>query len=220
MNFYRTAATIIDDIDAKRGSIRSCLSKVEETQRKRASALVIETLKCTSLVECVCTLAEVSSDSDRRSLQQIINAAGLLEKERRHVSLTLALVLVHDLLLAKGGIQAKDGPIKQAISRHKTRLQAEWVKLKVKQGARSDEDMMQLNDHQGKHTRFRKRRPRMLRRRQAYHPRYVRINTNRWTRDSCLDYFSKLGFVETQEPGPLSRYGIFECYRSRSDIYT
>lgn len=47
MNFYRESARIIDQIDSKKGSIKSCLSSVDEKQRKRMAALVIETLKCT-----------------------------------------------------------------------------------------------------------------------------------------------------------------------------
>jgi 25S rRNA (cytosine2278-C5)-methyltransferase len=57
----------------------------------------------------------------------------------------LALVLVHDLLLAKG-IQAGDGPIKQAILRHKARLNGEFQKLKIKRGASSNADLAQPQD--------------------------------------------------------------------------
>ena len=46
MNFYREAASIIDQVEAKKGSIKSCLSRVDEKTRKRTAALVIETLKC------------------------------------------------------------------------------------------------------------------------------------------------------------------------------
>lgn len=46
MNFYYESAKIIDQLDAKRGSIQSCLANIDVKQRKRAAALVIETLKC------------------------------------------------------------------------------------------------------------------------------------------------------------------------------
>lgn len=70
--------------------------------------------------------------------------------EKRYLkSPSLALILTHDLLLAKGGIQAKDGPVKQAVLRHKTRLQAEWVKLKIKRGAKSDTEMAQEDEREG-----------------------------------------------------------------------
>lgn len=69
-----------------------------------------------------------------------------MQEERKKVtSLNLALVLVHDVLLA-GGIQAGDGPIKQAILRHKTRLHGEFQKLKIKRGARSNVELAQSGD--------------------------------------------------------------------------
>ena len=46
MNFYFEAAKILDKLDEKRGSIKSVLSRVPEKDRKRTSALVIESLKC------------------------------------------------------------------------------------------------------------------------------------------------------------------------------
>ena len=56
------------------------------------------------------------------------------------------MLLVHDLIFARGGIQASDGPTKQAIMRHKTRLQAELVKLKVKRGAKSNYELASEGD--------------------------------------------------------------------------
>lgn len=47
MNFYFEAAKILDKLDQKQDSIRGVLSSVPEKDRKRTSALVIESLKCT-----------------------------------------------------------------------------------------------------------------------------------------------------------------------------
>jgi putative methyltransferase len=74
-------------------------------------------------------------------LKDIITASGLLKQERKIKSPNLALVLVHDLLLAPGGIQAGDGPIKQGVLRHKTRLHGELQKLKIKRGAKSNAEL-------------------------------------------------------------------------------
>lgn len=60
--------------------------------------------------------------------------------------MNLALVLVHDVLLSKNGIQAGDGPVKQAILRHKTRLNGEFQKIKIKRGARTNADLAQTGD--------------------------------------------------------------------------
>jgi putative methyltransferase len=68
-----------------------------------------------------------------------------MKQERKLTSLNLALVLVHDLLLAKG-IQSGDGPVKQAILRHKTRLHGEFQKLKIKRGVASTSELAQSAD--------------------------------------------------------------------------
>ena len=87
-----------------------------------------------------------SSQIDKTVLTDVIRASDLLKQERTKVTSTnLALLLVHDLLLSKG-IQAGDGPIKQAILRHKTRLQAELTKIKIKRGVKSVSDLAQAAD--------------------------------------------------------------------------
>lgn len=83
--------------------------------------------------------------SDKSVLLDVIVAAKLLKEEKKITSRALALVLVHDLLLS-GGIQAGDGPIKQAILRHKTRLNGELQKIKIKRGAKSNSDLAQTSD--------------------------------------------------------------------------
>jgi putative methyltransferase len=79
-------------------------------------------------------------------LRDVIAAADLLRQERKIKSLNLALVLVHDLLLTSGGIQAGDGPIKQAVLRHKTRLRGELQRVKIKRGVSSNTDLARLGD--------------------------------------------------------------------------
>ncbi|KAG8906321.1 hypothetical protein FRB99_007101 [Tulasnella sp. 403] len=162
MNFYREAARVIDQLDAKRGSIKGCLASIDERNRKRTAALVIETLKY------------------RPSLNQVIDLSGLLSREKRHLGRNLALVLVHDLLLTKKGIEVPDGPIKQAVLRHKTRLQGEWVKLKVKRGATSNDAMVEPSNPG------------------ASHPRFVRVNTNKWTLEAALSYFLERGYTKCE----------------------
>ncbi|KAF7375170.1 25S rRNA (Cytosine-C(5))-methyltransferase rcm1 [Mycena sanguinolenta] len=128
MNFYFEAAKTLDRLDAKQGSIKGILATLPEKDRKRTAALVIETLKFKS------------------ALSDVIKEANLMKEERKKLtSLNLALVLVHDVLLA-GGIQAGDGPIKQAVLRHKTRLLGEFKKLKVKGGFKSNAELAQSGD--------------------------------------------------------------------------
>lgn len=46
MNFYFEAASVLDKLDAKQGSIKGVIAGLPEKNRKRTAALVIETLKC------------------------------------------------------------------------------------------------------------------------------------------------------------------------------
>lgn len=78
---------------------------------------------------------------DKAALLDVIEASELLKHEKKLIpTASLALVLVHDLLFSKG-IEAADGPIKQAVLRHKTRLHSELVKLKVKKGVKDNKDL-------------------------------------------------------------------------------
>lgn len=78
---------------------------------------------------------------DKGALLEVIKTTNLLKQEKK-LSLNLALLLVHDLLLSRG-IQAGDGPVKQAVLRHKTRISAEFTKLKIKRGVKSNEELVQ-----------------------------------------------------------------------------
>ncbi|THV02847.1 S-adenosyl-L-methionine-dependent methyltransferase [Dendrothele bispora CBS 962.96] len=165
MNFYFSAAQVLDRLEAKQGSIKGLIATLPEKDRKRTSALVIETLKYKPV------------------LTQIINESKLMKEERKKLtSPNLTLILVHDLLLS-GGIQAGDGPIKQAILRHKTRLHGEFQKLKIKRGVKSNEELAQVQDE-----------------RAARIPRYVRVNTCLWTAPKAVDYFVSKGF---RQSGPF-----------------
>lgn len=158
MNFYFEAAKILDRLDAKQGSIKGIVSSLPERSRKRTAALIIETLKY------------------KTALTEVIQKSQLLKQERKIQSPNLALVLVHDLLLA-GGMQAGDGTIKQAILRHKTRLNAEFAQLKIKQGVVCNSDLVQ--EAAVKASKI---------------PRYIRINTKLWTTNEAAEYFTNKGF--------------------------
>ncbi|KAJ7593543.1 S-adenosyl-L-methionine-dependent methyltransferase [Mycena floridula] len=161
MNFYFQASEILDRLDAKQGSIKGIISSVPDKDRKRTAALVIETLKYKAI------------------LTDIIEAAQLLKVERKKLtSPNLILLLVHDLLFSKNGIQAGDGPIKQAVLRHKTRLNSELVKQKVKRGAKSNKDLAQFGDD-----------------RAELIPRYVRVNRVLSTTDTVVNTLFSQGFT-------------------------
>jgi putative methyltransferase len=94
----------------------------------------------------------------------------------------LALLLVHDHLLAKNGIAANaNHPLRQAIERHKTRLKGEFAKARVRRGCASIPDLKAA----------------VLREKQAaqgvlgtsstaVYPRWVRVNNLRTTMEQQL----------------------------------
>ncbi|KAL4066705.1 S-adenosyl-L-methionine-dependent methyltransferase [Scleroderma citrinum] len=158
MNFYFEASKVLDRLDSKQGSIKSILAGLPENSRARTAALVIETLKY------------------KGALTEVINASKLLNEEKKITTLNLALVLVHDLLLSRG-IQAGDGPVKQAILRHKTRLRGELQRIKIKRGAKADHELANNGDE-----------------RAARIPRYVRVNTCLWTTQDAIRHYQEKGF--------------------------
>ncbi|KAI0661572.1 S-adenosyl-L-methionine-dependent methyltransferase [Cubamyces menziesii] len=171
MNFYFEATNVLDKLDAKKGSIKGIIASVAEKNRKRTAALVIETLKY------------------KQVLNEVIDTAQLLKQEKKITSRNLALVLVHDLLLA-GGIQAGEGPIKQAVLRHRTRLQSEFTRLKVKRGVKSNSELAQTDDA-----------------RAAAIPRYIRVNRTCWSTKDALATFQAQGY---QVGDPLTSSKAFK----------
>ncbi|KAH7925477.1 S-adenosyl-L-methionine-dependent methyltransferase [Leucogyrophana mollusca] len=159
MNFYFETAQILDRLDAKEGSIKGVLATLPEKTRSRTAAVVIETLKYKAV------------------LAEVIKISKLLVEEKKKItSLNLALVLVHDLILSKG-IQAGDGPVKQAVLRHKARLHSEFQRIKIKHGAKSNVELADTGDE-----------------RAAKIPRYVRINTSLWTTQEAIQSYTARGF--------------------------
>ncbi len=114
---------------------------------------------------------------DRHLLNIIIEASNLIAEEKRLLNPSLALVLVHDIVLNRGGIQAPTGPVKQAVLRHKTRLKAEWIKTNLRTKVNAGGNAA-VNKY-----------------------RFVRVNTNLWTLNHALDHYQSRGFSLLQSTG-------------------
>ncbi|KAF8604281.1 S-adenosyl-L-methionine-dependent methyltransferase [Ceratobasidium sp. AG-I] len=179
MNFYKEAANMLDTIDSKKASVKGCLSLATPKDRKRLGALVIETLKF------------------KPTIMSIIDATPIMRDERRHLaSRNFAAVLIHDLLFNNGGIQAADGPIKQAVYRHKTRLHAELIKLKVRKGVQTNAELAQPED------------PRV-----ANIPRYLRVNRNAWTVEEASEYYLSKGYeMDSSSPVPVKNHFYVDAH--------
>lgn len=132
---------------------------------------------------------------DKVVLNEVINASKLMTEERKLSSRNLALILCHDILLSKGGIQAGDGPLKQAILRHKTRLNSEFIRIKIRRGARSNEELAQIGDARaGKYCPIRSTHIFFIPS-PAQIPRYVRVNTTMWTTEAAIKHYESKGFI-------------------------
>ncbi|CAI7671130.1 unnamed protein product [Penicillium pancosmium] len=160
MSLYFDAEAILT-APASGGSFKSRIYSARDLRAKPAQiyALVSEAAKWDIV------LAEVIENADILSLERKLNPL-------------LALLLVHDHLLARRGIAAPaTHPLRQAVERHKVRLKAEFTKSRVRRGCGSVEQL----------------KTKILReKREAdgsshfVYPRWVRVNNIRSTLDDQL----------------------------------
>ena len=167
------------------------------------SANLIKTLddsQDTSLKSLLFSKAKSSSDTPRRSnpiqlyalitetwkwspvLTEVVERAGLLAQEKK-ITPQLALVLVHDLLLAKKGIAAPENHVlRQAVERHQTRIKAEFIKARVKAGCASVEELKGRLERLNREAEVAPESIENAKRKRP-HPRWLRINTLRAPHD-------------------------------------
>ncbi|KAI9143061.1 S-adenosyl-L-methionine-dependent methyltransferase [Paraphysoderma sedebokerense] len=180
MNFYKQAAQILQRLDNHEGSIKTlCLSdKVKD--KKRMYAVICETLKYRDVIKL------------------ILERSNLTTQEKKVLSGHLSTILIHDMIFTKRGIQAGDGPIKQAILRHKTRLSAELVKLKVQENAKTNEELIADKIKAGN----------------VSMPRYVRVNLLKNSVSDVLKRFKSNGWNISDSPivdfGNLSPQTVYK----------
>ena len=153
IEFYKLAGKNLENVLNKQSSVKS-INNDHSQSSKRIMALVLETLKY------------------QDSLRALINITNIMEIEKKAIKFVkfpgknpihLVMVLLHDLLFSKRqSIELGKGVIKDAILRHKTRLRAELVKLRLKAGVISNEGLARKADENS-----------------DLIPRYVRVNTNK-----------------------------------------
>ena len=109
---------------------------------------------------------------------------------------------MHDFLLSKNGVAAPDKhPLKVAVLRHKTRLNAEFTKIRIRKGYSTLQDFRNDiergdvdNSSDGGISGTRKAHP---------HPRWVRINplnNDKWD----FDHYRTSGYFDDEDIKPLS----------------
>ncbi|EIM19271.1 S-adenosyl-L-methionine-dependent methyltransferase [Wallemia mellicola CBS 633.66] len=182
MDFYKKASDALEKVLTKKTSVKSF------AHSKRLLALILETLKYQDVIK------------------QLIDITDLMNKEKKAIKFAkpqgnpiyLLMVLLHDLLFSRRqAIEAGQGPIKDAILRHKTRLRGELTKIRVKAGVSSNLELARKAESGAE----------MI-------PRYVRINTNRIKFDDAIkkisDNFKLESYTGSDMPIPSNKYKVIE----------
>ncbi|KAK7897787.1 hypothetical protein LTR67_004417 [Exophiala xenobiotica] len=148
MSLYYDAATVLTS-GPQDGSLRSRLYGNKLNLKSKPAhlyALISETVKFNHFVK------------------EIIDNATFLTEEPKLTPI-LSLLLVHDHCLAKGGIAAPAGhPLRQAIERHKARLQAEFTKARLRRKCATLDALKECLLRENPPT-------------QRSQPRWIRVNT-------------------------------------------
>ncbi|KAL3452247.1 S-adenosyl-L-methionine-dependent methyltransferase [Aspergillus insuetus] len=174
MSLYYDAVSVLTAPSSTGGSFKSRLynSRTLKASPAQVYALVVEAAKWDIL------------------LKEVIDAAGILKLEPKLTPL-LALLLVHDHLLAKNGIAATaTHPLRQAVERHKIRLKAEFTKARVRRSCATIPELKEAV-----------RREKLAAQgasASAVYPRWVRINNIRTTmEDQLKTTFASFQTVDT-----------------------
>ncbi|KAJ0418555.1 S-adenosyl-L-methionine-dependent methyltransferase [Aspergillus carlsbadensis] len=176
MSLYYDAVSVLTAPASTGGSFKSRLytSRTLKASPAQIYALVTEAAKWDIL------------------LKEVIDNAGVLKLEPKLTPL-LALLLVHDHLLAKNGIAATaTHPLRQAVERHKIRLKAEFTKARVRRACATIPELKEAI-----------RREKLAAQgagagASAVYPRWVRINNVRTTmEDQHKTTFASFQTVDT-----------------------
>ncbi|XP_040009851.1 probable 28S rRNA (cytosine-C(5))-methyltransferase [Xiphias gladius] len=157
MALYVKAAEILEKAERKQGALKTLVYDSKFANIKQLFALVCETQKFSSI------------------LQELIESTKLLKQTKLKVH--LAKVLVYDLLMGQG--LKCGGSWKAVLMKHRSRLQSELARMKIKQRVSRNEDLL----------------PASVQRPAGDHlPRYVRVNTLKTTVEDAVDYLKRDGF--------------------------
>ncbi|KAK5599943.1 hypothetical protein CRENBAI_012972 [Crenichthys baileyi] len=157
MALYIKAAEILQKAEMKQGALKTLVYDSKFPSIKQLFALVCETQKFSSI------------------LQEIIESTKLLKHTK--LKMTLAKVLVYDLLIGQG--LKCGGTWKAKMMKHRPRLQAELARMKVRRKVSRNEDLLPASAQQTPGDRL---------------PRYVRVNTLKTSVGDAVDYLKRDGF--------------------------
>ncbi|KAJ1343800.1 hypothetical protein BSLG_001611 [Batrachochytrium salamandrivorans] len=150
MHLYDKAALILVKLNKQQGTIKGLVMK--EDPRTRNSFTPLEVI------------------------EMIIESSDIRKSEPKKLPKPLLTVLVYDLLFGKGLKNA--GKYKAMLLRHRSRLNAELVKIKVRRRCKNNADLI----------------PEHIRNAIVL-PRYVRVNTIKTTLDKVVKHFVSKGYI-------------------------
>ncbi|UKZ80659.1 hypothetical protein TrVFT333_008422 [Trichoderma virens FT-333] len=163
MSLYHEAAEILSSSSDASGSLKSRVfgKKKGKAPPGQLYALVLESAKWSPV------------------LKEVIEKAEILKLERK-LTPTLALLLVHDLLLAKGGIALPQSHgLRASIERHKARLSSEFTRARIRRKAATMDILKEQVERASAGE-------------EANYPRWVRVNALRSSVEEQLETtFSK-----------------------------
>ncbi|KAI4269333.1 MAG: hypothetical protein L6R38_007506 [Xanthoria sp. 2 TBL-2021] len=183
MSLYYDAARFLAPSEEQSGSLKSRVfgSKELKASPKQVYAIVAEASKWSPI------------------LAEVVEKSQLLQHERK-LTPSLALLLVHDLILSKSGIATPaTHPLRLAVTKHKARLSAELTKIRIRRGFGSIDG---LRNHIAKVDvgETESDIPRTASSTQLQHPRWVRINTLKSTlEDQLQTTFAGFEMVDSLE---------------------
>uniref|UniRef100_A0A1A8CYQ7 NOP2/Sun domain family, member 5 n=1 Tax=Nothobranchius kadleci TaxID=1051664 RepID=A0A1A8CYQ7_NOTKA len=157
MALYLNAAQILEKSERKQGALKTLVYDSKFSNIKQLFALVCETQKFSPVLE------------------EIIVSTKLLKHTK--LKMHLAKVLVYDLLMGQG--LKCGGSWKATMMKHRSRLQAQLARMKVKQKVSRNQDLLPVSAQQSAKDQL---------------PRYVRVNTLKTTVEDVVDYLKRDGF--------------------------
>lgn len=207
--FYLRAAHALQDILAHRGSIKAIAAQTAAGADARAHGNARRVL---ALV--------VNALAYREALTHVLETVGIAHKEAKWfgpksplnrgsagapaISQCVLLLLTHDLLFERRGIQAaRAWPPRERLERHKSQLHAELVRLQLRRRCTKAEDLRAGAAERALAERI---------------PRWVRVNTLRMSAAAAEAAFAALGLVRVNS-ATLANPHEYACSTHVAHVY-
>ncbi|KAM5431254.1 putative 25S rRNA (cytosine(2278)-C(5))-methyltransferase [Microsporum ferrugineum] len=159
MSLYFDAASVLSG-PSNAGSLKSRVYNGKwKSPPAQIYALIVEVAKYNACIKEVIDAAGILAHEPKSRRTNVVEQGDV-----KQLTPILSLLLVHDFLLSKRGIAAPSNhPLRLAVERHKSRLNAELTRLRVRRGCTSKEGLKKrlLQDQQAV---------------QVFSPRWIRIN--------------------------------------------